>query len=67
MYNNEIWKDIPEYNGFYQVSNLGRIRSLDRITIHSSGAAMKRKGKILKPLLFGTTRRKYFSVVLQFK
>lgn len=27
----EIWKDIPgKYLGYYQVSNLGRIRSLDR-------------------------------------
>ena len=23
----EIWKDIPEYEGLYQVSNLGRIKS----------------------------------------
>lgn len=26
----EIWKDIEGYDGIYQVSNLGRIRSLDR-------------------------------------
>lgn len=26
----EIWKDIVGYEGLYQVSNLGRIRSLDR-------------------------------------
>lgn len=25
---NEIWKDIPNYEGLYQISNLGRIRSL---------------------------------------
>lgn len=25
----EIWKDIDDYEGFYQVSNLGRVRSLD--------------------------------------
>lgn len=24
----EIWKDIPEYEGKYQVSNLGRVKSL---------------------------------------
>ena len=28
MIEHEIWKDIPEYEGLYQVSNLGRIRSL---------------------------------------
>jgi len=26
----EIWKDIPGYEGLYQVSNLGRVKSLDR-------------------------------------
>lgn len=25
---NEIWKDIPEFEGHYQVSNLGRVRSI---------------------------------------
>lgn len=29
----EIWKDIENYEGYYQVSNLGRIRSLDRKVI----------------------------------
>lgn len=24
---NEIWKDVPQYKGLYQVSNLGRVRS----------------------------------------
>lgn len=23
----EIWKDIPEYEGYYQVSNLGNIKN----------------------------------------
>lgn len=26
----EIWKDVKDYEGYYQVSNLGRVRSLDR-------------------------------------
>ena len=26
----EIWKDIPDYEGHYQVSNLGRVKSLKR-------------------------------------
>ena len=28
---NEIWKDIPHYEGLYQVSNLGRVKALPRI------------------------------------
>lgn len=26
----EVWKDIPGYEGYYQVSNLGRVLSVDR-------------------------------------
>lgn len=26
----EVWKDIPGYEGLYQVSNLGRVKSLER-------------------------------------
>lgn len=42
--NNEIWKDIIGFEGLYQVSNLGRVRSLDRTTSHNCFI----KGKILK-------------------
>ena len=28
----EVWKDIPNYEGLYQVSNLGRVRGLDRMS-----------------------------------
>ena len=28
---NEVWKDIPDYEGIYKVSNKGRIKSLTRI------------------------------------
>lgn len=29
-YSNEIWKDIPGWEGLYQASSLGRVRSLER-------------------------------------
>lgn len=29
----EVWKDIPDYEGLYQVSNLGRVKSLERTII----------------------------------
>ena len=28
----EVWKDIPDYEGLYQVSNLGRVKSLPRVS-----------------------------------
>ena len=47
----EIWKDKKDYEGIYQVSNLGRVRSLDRF-IYVDGKKGKHKkfikGKILK-------------------
>ena len=29
----EIWKDIPGYEGLYKVSNLGNVKSLERIVL----------------------------------
>jgi alpha-N-acetylglucosamine transferase len=46
----EIWKDIPDYEGLYQISNLGRVKSLDRITRNGNGNFTK-KGRILKNII----------------
>lgn len=64
---NEIWKDIPDYEGEYQASNMGRIRSLDRYVRginHYSGRNFRRRisGKILKPARF--CKSGHVSVVL---
>lgn len=44
----EIWKDIDGYPN-YQVSNLGRVRSLDRIITTKKGMVRNLKGKIMTP------------------
>lgn len=44
----ENWRDITGYEGFYQVSNLGRVRSVDRLVRHYRGGTRKLKGKILR-------------------
>lgn len=44
----EIWKDIKEYEGLYQVSNLGRIRSLDKYRKGKNNTKVFVKGRILK-------------------
>ncbi len=46
----EIWKDIKNYEGFYQVSNLGRVKSL-----HFN------KEKILR---YNTKANEYISIIL---
>lgn len=46
----EVWKDVKGYEGYYQVSNLGQVRSLDR-TIPFRGGEKKLEGMILKQKL----------------
>jgi len=45
----ETWRPVQGYEGYYKVSNYGRVRGLDRISITRRGRARKQKGKILKP------------------
>lgn len=45
----EEWRDIKGYQ-WYQVSNQGRVRSIDREFIRSNGKVCYYKGQILKPL-----------------
>lgn len=42
----EIWKPVPQFEGVYSVSNLGRVKSVDRIT--ADGRFVK--GKHIKPV-----------------
>lgn len=44
---NEVWLSIPEHPG-YEVSDNGRVRSLDRVTVRC-GVPVRRKGRVLKP------------------
>jgi hypothetical protein len=45
--NNETWKDIPDYEGLYEVSDLGRVRSLGRVCKAKNGSNQKKKSRIL--------------------
>ena len=44
----EIWKTVNEWD-LYEISNLGRVRSKDRLTRNNKGVFVK-KGKLLKPI-----------------
>jgi len=56
----EEWKDIPGYEALYQASNLGRVRSYDRLK-WAGNKYYKFKGRILK---FGVPKNGYPLVVL---
>ena len=45
----EIWKDIEGYEGLYQVSNFGRVKSLDRYVLRN-GNSLFVKGIVLSQL-----------------
>jgi hypothetical protein len=58
----ENWRDVPGYEGAYQVSDLGRVRSLDRYVRHSDGSMHFHKGYLLRPGLQNPGY--YFTVVI---
>lgn len=48
----EIWKPITEFNGLYEISSIGRVRSIDRQALYRKsipGSIRLIKGKVLKP------------------
>lgn len=48
----ENWRPITGYEGRYEVSNVGRVRSLDRVTPHNTSAnGQTRTGRVLSPRL----------------
>ena len=57
----EIWKDIKDYEGLYQVSNLGRVKSLKKTIIRNNNYQQTFKEKILKP---GLAKNGYLTVML---
>jgi hypothetical protein len=59
---NEIWIDIKNYEGIYQISNFGNVKSIMRIGKHNKGRKWQiRKERTLKNRNDG---RGYYSVIL---
>jgi hypothetical protein len=56
----EVWKDIPKFEGIYQVSNFGYVKRLPYEKIQPNGGSYWTKDKILK-----STKKDYFSVNLR--
>ena len=57
---NEVWKDIPNYEGIYKASNFGRIKMVKRTLTDSLGKKINKKEHILKP----RTGNRYYMIAL---
>ena len=44
----EIWRPVKEYEGYYEVSNLGRVRSIDRVVVDKNGRQQFKKRNNIK-------------------
>jgi hypothetical protein len=58
----EAWKDIPGFEGHYQISSFGRVKSLARLRVSRGGCLAPLREKILKPK---TTAYGYLAVTLR--
>lgn len=56
----EEWKSFDEYPN-YEVSNFGRVRSIDRTVIGKGNSISHKKGKLLKPTYYGDYKKVSFS------
>ena len=55
----EEWRDIPGWEDYYQVSDHGRVRSLDRDVARTDGRSSRIKGRILRPGVSKSGRDRY--------
>lgn len=55
-----MWKDIKNYEGLYQISDTGEVRSLDKLVTYSNGRKHLYKGKLISPAIHNN----YYAVTL---
>lgn len=58
----EEWRDIPNWEGYYQVSNQGRARSVERTVVTNGRGVRTFPGRMLQPTLGQRTDR--YSIAL---
>lgn len=59
----EIWKDIPRFKGYYQISTFGNMRSVDRVVSRKHLHSNKIKGQLIR---YYTNRDGYIYVSVSF-
>lgn len=60
----EIWKDIKGYEGYYQVSDLGAVRAMERTVLNKHGLPQRYPAKLLKFDVSDMGCSKYYRVTL---
>jgi hypothetical protein len=60
----EEWRAVAGFEGSYEVSNIGRVRSLDRIVFRTNGKKVVRQGQIIRFGVAGGRNKKYPHVTL---
>ncbi|WP_158808636.1 NUMOD4 motif-containing HNH endonuclease [Beijerinckia sp. L45] len=69
-YTNEVWKEVVGFEGYYEVSDMGRVRSVTRLVTQFNpkigrDVSWTRIGKIMKPRRSTSEGRlKYFGLTL---
>lgn len=58
----ERWLPVVGYEGRYEVSDLGRVRSLDRIIYMKDGRQRPKRGQLMRPLT--SSRQPYLGIHL---
>lgn len=60
----ETWKPVVEWEGFYEVSDQGNVRSVNRTIRYSDGRVKRHMGRVLRPGTSKTGRDRYLRVGL---
>lgn len=59
---NERWRPVVGWEGRYEVSDHGRVRSLDRTVVRSDGRTMRIRGCLMSPSTGARTKHKHVNL-----
>lgn len=63
----EIWKDIEDFEGIYQISNLAKIKSLERIVVYTNKRGVQYSHHVKERILKTSRNNKGYHIVNLYK
>lgn len=63
VHGSESWLPVVGYEGYYEISSYGRVRSLDRVIVRSDGRTRRFRGQMMRR--FMDSQGRYLQVRLQ--